>query len=162
MALLNYLNMYLRDPEGKHMVPLPRAAVLLSPWVDLTCSSQSWEENKGLDFLPAKATDLHTHITDNFQHPVYSYCFGDRKSMNIQLHSPVGGKIRIPSFVGLNDLNSDKLKPLTKAQREDREWSESIGEKKRDALERIVRHPLISPVFGDFTGLPPILIVIYK
>lgn len=156
MALLNYLNMYLKNSDGKHIVPLPRAAVLLSPWVDLTCSSQSWEENKGLDFLPAKATDLHTNITENFQHPVYSYCFGDTNSMNIQLHSPVGGSNRIPSFVGLNDMN---FVPLTKAQREDREWSQSIGEKKRDALERFVRHPLISPVFGDFTGLPPILIV---
>jgi acetyl esterase/lipase len=73
MALLNYLNMYLRKPTGELLVPFPRGAILLSPWVDLSCSSQSWEDNKGLDFLPAEATDLHTPVALNVQHPVYSY-----------------------------------------------------------------------------------------
>lgn len=31
--------------------PLPAAAVLLSPWVDLTCSRDSWRRAKGLDYL---------------------------------------------------------------------------------------------------------------
>ncbi|MBM4363352.1 MAG: alpha/beta hydrolase [Deltaproteobacteria bacterium] len=34
-------------------LPLPRAAVLLSPWVDLTCSGDSIRENAHLDYLPA-------------------------------------------------------------------------------------------------------------
>jgi hypothetical protein len=71
MALLNYLNMYLRKEDGQLMIPLPRGAVLFSPWVDLSCSSKSWEENKGLDFLPANASNLHEPVFADFQHPVY-------------------------------------------------------------------------------------------
>lgn len=34
-------------------LPLPRAAILLSPWVDLTCQGESIRENAHLDYLPA-------------------------------------------------------------------------------------------------------------
>jgi acetyl esterase/lipase len=47
-SFLNYLNMYLRDENGSHQLGMPRGAVLLSPWCDLSCSSKSWESNEGL------------------------------------------------------------------------------------------------------------------
>lgn len=99
MALLNYINMYLCDEEGNHLVPLPAAAILLSPWVDLSCSSKSWQENNGLDFLPPQAHDLHAPLFTNMQHPVYSYCFGDKTGRHLDILSPTGsrpfGRLRI-------------------------------------------------------------------
>jgi hypothetical protein len=47
------LCMYLRD-EGYQM---PSGLVLMSPWVDLTMSCGSWEENAHLDVVPRPAKD---------------------------------------------------------------------------------------------------------
>jgi acetyl esterase/lipase len=154
MALLNYLNMYLKREDGSLLVPLPLGAVLLSPWVDLTCSSKSWEDNKGLDFLPAEVTDLHQPVIESVQHPVYSYCFGD-SGREVELLSPKGTTMgRIPSIVSLSKLAE------TEFVKKDQEWMETcLQEAERDALERFVRHPLVSPIFGELKGLPPILIV---
>jgi acetyl esterase/lipase len=41
------LVMYLRDAGYEHL--LPRAMVLMSPWVDLTMSCGSWDENATTD-----------------------------------------------------------------------------------------------------------------
>jgi acetyl esterase/lipase len=95
MALLNFLNMYLINDNGSLMVPLPRGAVLLSPWVDLTCSSRSWDENRGLDFLPASATNLHENVFNDFQHPVYSYCFGSKTGRHLKILTPEGNYQRL-------------------------------------------------------------------
>jgi acetyl esterase/lipase len=42
------LLMYLRDNN----YPLPAGAVLMSPWVDLTLSCDSWESNANVDIVP--------------------------------------------------------------------------------------------------------------
>jgi acetyl esterase/lipase len=76
VAFLNYLNHYLCDVTGKLMVPIPGAAVLISPWVDLTCASQSYLDNKEFDIVPFKLSNIHEPVTKSFEHPVYSYCFG--------------------------------------------------------------------------------------
>jgi acetyl esterase/lipase len=76
VSFLNYLNHYLRDITGKLMVPIPGAAVLISPWVDLTCASQSYLDNKEFDIVPFKLSNIHEPMTKSFEHPVYSYCFG--------------------------------------------------------------------------------------
>ena len=70
--------------------PLPAAAVCISPWVDLTASSKSYQTKADKDPLVDKAGVLRT----------------------------------IPLYIGDNDP----------------------------------RNPLISPVFADLTGLPPLLI----
>jgi acetyl esterase/lipase len=154
MALLNYLNMYLRNENGQRLVPFPLGAVLLSPWVDLTCSSKSWEDNKGLDFLPSEVTDLHQPVIQNVQHPVYSYCFGE-SGREIELLSPKGTSMgRIPSIVGISKVVQSEF------AKKDQEWMETcLKDAERDALERFARHPLVSPIFGELNGLPPILIV---
>ncbi len=47
------LSMYLRD-EGYR---LPRALVLMSPWVDMTMSCGSWDENAKFDVIPMPVGD---------------------------------------------------------------------------------------------------------
>ncbi|GAA5915425.1 alpha/beta hydrolase [Sporobolomyces salmoneus] len=75
--------MYLRD-EG---YPLPSGAILMSPWVDLTMSCESWTTNRPYDYLPnPRAEDDHFHpvkcllgnsISDYLTHPYVSPLFGD-------------------------------------------------------------------------------------
>ena len=173
MALLNYINMYLRNQDGSSIVPLPQAAVLFSPWVYLSCSTKSWQENSGIDFLPGTASNLHVPVLPNLQHPVYSYCFGEQKGRYLDILSPKSSKPfttspmgRIPSIgsnlAALSDLALPKpmlAKPDEKLIAHDREWAKSsLRAEERDALERFVRHPLVSPIFGEFAGLPPLLV----
>ncbi|KAJ8295819.1 Acetyl-hydrolase [Rhodotorula toruloides] len=84
--------MYLRDEE----YPLPAGAILMSPWVDLTMSCESWTTNRPYDYLPNPNTE------DDHLHPVK--CL--------------------------------------------------LGE----SIEQYLTHPYVSPLFGDFTGLPPLLV----
>ncbi|KAJ3789275.1 Alpha/Beta hydrolase protein [Lentinula aff. detonsa] len=85
------LLMYLRDNQ----YDLPSAAILMSPWVDLTMSCESWDSNEPYDIIPMPAPDDHLN-------PVSLY----------------------------------------------------LG----DNMEQYMTHPYASPLFGDFTGLPPLLI----
>ncbi|GAA5932426.1 uncharacterized protein JCM15063_001221 [Sporobolomyces koalae] len=84
--------MYLRD-EG---YPLPSGAILMSPWVDLTMSCESWTTNRPYDYLPNPRAE------DDHFHPVK--CL--------------------------------------------------LG----DSISEYLTHPYVSPLFGDFAGLPPLLI----
>ncbi|KAF9055922.1 Alpha/Beta hydrolase protein [Panaeolus papilionaceus] len=85
------LLMYLRD----NGYALPAGAILLSPWVDLTMSCESWETNAAYDVVPCPTADNHMN-------PIALY-LGDR-------------------------------------------------------TEEYLTHPYASPLFGDFKGLPPLLI----
>lgn len=49
------LAMYLRDAGLGHL--MPRALVLMSPWVDLTMSCGSWDENAPYDVVPQPGQD---------------------------------------------------------------------------------------------------------
>lgn len=75
---------------------MPSAAILMSPWVDLTMSCASWDTNQPFDYLPQPDDDDHMN-------PVKC------------LLGPEGT----------------------------RKW---------------ITHPYASPLFGDFTGFPPLLI----
>ncbi|KAF9651949.1 hypothetical protein BDM02DRAFT_3138368 [Thelephora ganbajun] len=90
-ALCLALMMYLRDND----YPLPGAAILLSPWVDLTMSCESWDSNAKYDVLS----------------------------------KPIQGGL---------------LDPITCY----------LGEH----MEKYLTHPYASPLFGNFGGLPPMLI----
>ncbi|KAJ1551459.1 hypothetical protein HK405_014471, partial [Cladochytrium tenue] len=61
MALLEYLCDYIPSCGGSSEASLsmPGAAVLFSPWVDLTMSARSWVDNAGANWLPARARLLH-------------------------------------------------------------------------------------------------------
>ncbi|POW13315.1 hypothetical protein PSTT_03824, partial [Puccinia striiformis] len=79
MALL----MYLRDEH----YPLPSAAMLFSPWCDLTMSCDSWETNHPYDFLPMPKADdplnpVKCYLGEEgikkwITHPYVSPLFGD-------------------------------------------------------------------------------------
>ncbi|CAG8672333.1 4_t:CDS:2 [Dentiscutata erythropus] len=83
---------YLRDNQ----MSLPGGAVLFSPWVDLTMSCASWDQNQPYDYL-FKQKD------DDPLHPVNLY-----------------------------------LKP--------------------EERSKLIKHPYVSPLFGDLNNLPPLLI----
>ncbi|KAL7285552.1 hypothetical protein ACG7TL_000656 [Trametes sanguinea] len=85
------LLMYLRDND----YPLPSGAILMSPWVDLTMSCESWESNAQYDIVPMPQPGDHLN-------PIACY----------------------------------------------------LGEH----MEKYLTHPYASPLFGDFKGLPPLLI----
>ncbi|WVQ83848.1 hypothetical protein IAT38_005992 [Cryptococcus sp. DSM 104549] len=77
------LCMYLRD-EGYKM---PAGLVLMSPWVDLTMSCGSWDENADSDVVPRPEADDHLNpvgcylgpqgISKYLTHPYASPLFGD-------------------------------------------------------------------------------------
>lgn len=149
MALILYLHMYLRSEDGSLIIPLPKAAVLLSPWVDLSCTSKSWMTNGSFDFLPAAVVNLHEPIFRNFQHPVYSYCFGEKKDgRELHVYTPITPHHQfhqIPKLAKMTDIETD--------------YSMDFDSIQRDSLERFIRNPLVSPVFGNFHNLAcPILI----
>ncbi|KAF9167493.1 hypothetical protein DFQ26_004447 [Actinomortierella ambigua] len=78
--------MYLRD-QG---ITLPSKGVLFSPWLDLTCSSESWTTNHEFDYLPGPAKP-----TDKF-HPVAMYCGGMDRMRTLRTHpyvSPLFGSL---------------------------------------------------------------------
>ena len=136
MALLNYINQYLRTPDGGFGVPLPAGAVLLSPWLDLACSSDSYAENEAYDVIPAKLRDLHEPITESFEHPVHHYCFG-KGERELEILTPKA-------------LHFSELQPLS-----------TLPDKEplvQDTMERLLRHPLISPIYGNMEKLCPILV----
>ncbi|KAF8899099.1 Alpha/Beta hydrolase protein [Infundibulicybe gibba] len=85
------LLMYLRDNN----YPLPSGAILMSPWVDLTMSCESWDSNAMYDVVPFPTADSHMN-------PIALY----------------------------------------------------LGEQ----TEKYLTHPYASPLFGDYKGLPPLLI----
>lgn len=139
MSLLNYLNLYTRHPNGDLLIPMPQGAVLYSPWVDLSCSSNSWEENKDLDWLPPNASDIHSMLGSELVHPVYSYCLGEDVHRPLTVLSPTSSQTFTTVFSYQTHVN--------------------MYESRRDAVERFVRHPLVSPIYAEsFKGLPPILI----
>ena len=80
------LMMYLRDND----YPLPSGAMLMSPWVDLTLSCDSWETNKEFDYLPRPWRGNHMNPINAYlgpnmdkylMHPYVSPLFGEMKGL---------------------------------------------------------------------------------
>lgn len=80
------LLMYLRDNN----YPLPSGAMLMSPWVDLTLSCDSWETNKDFDYLPRPWRGNHMNPINAYlgpnmdkylMHPYVSPLFGEMKGL---------------------------------------------------------------------------------
>lgn len=73
--------MYLRDND----YPLPSGAIVMSPWVDLTLSCDSWESNALYDVVPFPVMDSHMNpialylgaqMEEYITHPYASPLFG--------------------------------------------------------------------------------------
>ncbi|CAB4422991.1 unnamed protein product [Rhizophagus irregularis] len=84
LALLYYL-------KDNHM-PLPGGAVLFSPWLDLTMSCSSWDQNQPYDYLfkpkdddPLNPVKLYLHPYEEraklVNHPYVSPLFGDLNNL---------------------------------------------------------------------------------
>ncbi|THH02316.1 hypothetical protein EW026_g516 [Hermanssonia centrifuga] len=80
------LMMYLRD----NRYPLPGAGILMSPWVDLTMSCDSWDSNARYDVVPMPepgdhlnpiACYLGEHMEKYLTHPYASPLFGDLRGL---------------------------------------------------------------------------------
>ncbi|KAJ3177519.1 hypothetical protein HK101_010217 [Irineochytrium annulatum] len=172
MALLNYLKDYLKFPNGDLMIRMPGGAILLSPWVDLTFTSQSWRENAEFDWLPAQAMNIHEPIIPatadlpGVAHPLHMYVFGHDNQRTIPLPSMSSGRTRRASL-SISPTSPSALSSSAYSVWGGRSWRETLlmsaadreRSRVRDVTERMARHPLVSPVFSeDMRGLPPILI----
>jgi acetyl esterase/lipase len=145
LALLNYINMYLRKPDGSLGVPLPGAGLLLSPWVDLSCSSKSYVENQHLDFLPARTGNLHSAISSSIQHPVYSYCFGSVADSTLASSKVAHASVSMKRTDSANVLG-------------DETYIYADEQMNIETVNQFVRHPLVSPICGELKDLPPLLV----
>ncbi|EPZ31128.1 Lipase, GDXG domain-containing protein [Rozella allomycis CSF55] len=72
------LCLYLRD----HKFPLPKSVYVMSPWVDLTCSSESWSRNANSDYLVEfsqmkEMSPAYLYGKDLLEHPYVSPLFAD-------------------------------------------------------------------------------------
>ncbi|KAG0202139.1 hypothetical protein BGX33_009886 [Mortierella sp. NVP41] len=79
------LMMYQRD----HGLPMPSKALLLSPWLDLTMSCESWETNS-MDYLPRPPRHYHKF------NPISFYCSGKDNLKTMARHpyiSPLWGSL---------------------------------------------------------------------
>ncbi|KAJ3256270.1 hypothetical protein HK103_005633 [Boothiomyces macroporosus] len=141
MALINYLSMYLRDPDESLLIPFPKACILLSPWVDLSCSTKSWKENSSFDFLPPNTYNLHEPVFSDVTHPVYSYCFGENMDRPLDVLSPTGTvPYRIASQAGEIETLRDESIAL----------AYKYHSQNRDSKTSWVRHELYKDMPHDF------------
>lgn len=80
------LLMYLRD----NSYAMPSGCILMSPWVDLTMSCESWDSNAPYDVVPCPTPENHMnpialylgeHTEQYLTHPYASPLFGDLKGL---------------------------------------------------------------------------------
>ncbi|KAI9468822.1 Alpha/Beta hydrolase protein [Coemansia mojavensis] len=70
---------------------MPKATVLISPWVDATCSGKSWKTSQHLDYLPLLHLEDPFHPTRMFYDPGRTFSSEMRKELQCPLVSPVFG-----------------------------------------------------------------------
>jgi acetyl esterase/lipase len=136
-SLMLYQKDFLRDETGAPRFGLPGGAVLLSPWVDLTCSQPSWVSNAHVDYLPSGGSNdiFEPMYAEDGPNPVAGYLWGQKP-------------------------DPDRRYRRTEGDTEDPYEIVEMGpgwKVERRILDQ-VSHPLISPLFGNLRGLPPVLI----
>ncbi|KAI9009870.1 Alpha/Beta hydrolase protein, partial [Gaertneriomyces semiglobifer] len=152
MALLNYLNLYLRSStdHATPMVPLPGGAILLSPWVDLTFSSESWRSNMAADWLP-DATDIHSPVSTHLPHPQTVRDAVTRFSKHpllSPLHAPTFAKLP-PLLVQSGDAEVLRDESILLAQKYDNDNTGHAG-----CEGSWVRHELYRDMVHVFMAFP--------
>lgn len=147
VALMSYLKNYLRSDLGDPMIPLPSAAIILSPWLDIGCKSASWEINKDYDWLPSQARNIHENVLSNIPSPATMYVFGQDSKREINIAALLPERFLVEQRQ-LVKSNSSVLK-LSEAE-----------VRQRAVLDWMTMHPLVSPLYSDLTAMPPILLQI--
>ena len=137
LSLLNYIDSYLKHPNGSPMVPFPSCAFIYSPWLDLSFSSNSCRLNTQYDYLPRNLYNIHSPILPNMHHPVYMYILGEKLNRSLPT-----------------------LKHERQADKDATHSDSDLGNYAQEKVTAWVGHPLISPLFyPDFHGFPPLFIV---
>lgn len=147
-----YMKDFLVDKAGEMMFEPLRGAVLMSvrrqgfralhrlnslfitllgmyqPWVELTCSTESWDSNYATDYLPLRPnTVFHSMFNDSPSdpvNPVYSYLFGQgqagRKRKFIRCRDEDGCDVCSEDVedVGSQEEIVSELKPVEMARRD--------------------------------------------
>ncbi|TPX30295.1 hypothetical protein SmJEL517_g06118 [Synchytrium microbalum] len=177
-ALTVYLKDYLRNADGAPMYPLPGGLALISPWVDLTCSSESFKANESTDYLPSKDGSVFEMMYTDGPNPVFAYVIGSKRvhrtfvpghtafmATPTEEQRPASperssGK-RTPSptsfnpaaWLGRKDSAVSEIgRPVAPTDRPTT-WVDDEEE-----MWKVCQHPLISPVYADPSGFPPTLI----
>ncbi|KAI9025490.1 Alpha/Beta hydrolase protein [Hyaloraphidium curvatum] len=132
-SLMLYLKDFLRDESGRPRFGLPGGSVLMSPWCDLTCSQPSWSTNAHTDWLPSGLTDIFAPMyAEDGPNPVAGYIWGQKPDPDRRYRAiPSGDPYEMVDVGG---------------------WAVE-----RRVLDQVT-HPLVSPLYGDLRGLPPVLI----
>ncbi|TPX66360.1 hypothetical protein SpCBS45565_g04501 [Spizellomyces sp. 'palustris'] len=179
-AFLVYMKDFLKDKTGEAMFEPVRGGVLLSPWVELTCSTESWDSNYRTDYLPGRPnTVFHSMFpndTESPLNPVYSYLFGLGDAGRKRTFITRSKRQCVCKSESTCDCGGD-FKPIDMARRdsgidvvleteetlEDCNGPRNVLNVKRQLDEeevvfRLAKHPLASPVYADCSGMPPILI----
>ncbi|PIA14977.1 alpha/beta-hydrolase [Coemansia reversa NRRL 1564] len=118
-ALAVGIMLILRDMN----LPMPGAAVLISPWVDLTCSGESWKSNQKLDYLTEFSLDDPFHPTRMFYAAGKQFTSEMLEELRCPLVSPLFGKLNgMPPMLiqmGRDELLHDDIQAFaTKASRD--------------------------------------------
>jgi acetyl esterase/lipase len=129
VALMSLLKDWIKSEDGTPRFGMPRAACLMSPWVDLTCSHPSWEENTKYDYLPGKSGTLfETLFEDGSPNPVAGYLWGMEPDLE------------------------------RKFWVESRDYDLESAIEREECANNQVMHPLVSPLYCNLEGMPPMLI----
>lgn len=144
-SLMLYLKYWLRDADGQPRFGLPGGAVLLSPWVDLTCSQPSWTSNSMSDYLPSGGIDniFAPMYGNDGPNPVAGYIWGTNADPDRKFRAVQGGE---------SDGDSSGAEDPSEIVEMREGWNVQ-----RRILDQVT-HPLVSPLYGDLRGLPPVLI----
>lgn len=159
LSLLIYLKNYLVWPNRSPFLKLPRAAVTMSPWVDLSCRNPSWRENAKFDWLPSKASDIHQPFTSRLESPVKMYIFGQggERTFRIPLRARPSNFRASSSYPNLGLVGLLETSHRVKSRKNEHSFVHLTDP--AQVLEYFVSHPLVSPLKANLTGLPPMLCV---
>jgi hypothetical protein len=116
----------------------------MSPWIDLSCRNESWKANAAFDWLPSRASDIHSSFTTRIKSPVRMYVIGEKdRSFKIPLRAAHSHQsLKLAGLLESSDLVDGARVSSC-----------------RKVLDYFVGHPLVSPINANLAGLPPLLCV---
>ncbi|KAI8996041.1 Alpha/Beta hydrolase protein [Gaertneriomyces semiglobifer] len=175
-GLMHYLKDWVHDKMGEKCYENVGGAVLLSPWVEISCSTESWHYNYETDYLPfnpgspfwnmLRGEPDSADITNPYN-PSYSYMAGYNgigwKRQWFVHGTDTGDSLSIAEHAKPRDVerrdSAVEMEPPDAPVTGKRGSSSKRPLSREDMAYKIARHPLASPLFADHTNMPPILVV---